>query len=67
MSGRVQNPKVAAVKAVLERNQIPRGSIFAAQIGTMNGTTAGRKKPKALQLQGFRVAGAGFEPATFGL
>jgi hypothetical protein len=25
------------------------------------------EKPKALQLQGFRVAGAGFEPATFGL
>jgi hypothetical protein len=42
-------------------------SISAAQSGTTNGTTAVPPKPKALQMQDFRVAGAGFEPATFGL
>jgi hypothetical protein len=44
-----------------------RGSIPAAQIGTTNGTTAVPDKQKALRMQGFLVAGAGFEPATFGL
>ncbi len=63
----VQNPKVAAVTTLLERNQVPRGSISAAQIGTTNGTTCVARKPKALHMQGFRIAGAGFEPATFGL
>jgi hypothetical protein len=64
---RVENPKGSAVTAVSERNQIPRGSISAAQIGTKNGNTTVPKKQKALQRPGFRIAGAGFEPATFGL
>jgi hypothetical protein len=64
---RVQNPKGSAVTAVSERNQIPRGSISAAQVGTKKGNTTVPKKQKALHMQGFLVAGAGFEPATFGL
>src|SRR5215210_2112916 len=64
---RVQNPNAAAVIPLPERNPDRRGSISAAQIGTTNGTTAAGRKAKALRMQGFPVAGAGFEPAAFGL
>jgi hypothetical protein len=64
---RVPNPNVAAIIPPPERNLDSGGSNSATQVGTMNGITAVPKKPKALQLQGFRITGAGFEPATFGL
>jgi hypothetical protein len=44
-----------------------RGSIATAEVGTTNGTTCVASEQEALRMQGFRVAGAGFEPATFGL
>jgi cysteine synthase len=45
----------------------PRDIAVESRTESTNGTTAAESRKPAWREAGFRVAGAGFEPATFGL
>jgi len=58
---------ILVVGAVLRFSTLDVQSYWSDEAATVRLLRIERRKPGAMRLPGFRIAGAGFEPATFGL